>query len=111
MKAYIWVNLPGQLCAIGALSALLLLAACGGTVNPSTNTPNAAPPGTSSTAHSMPGALHGGEQPITGSTLTLYAAGVPANAAPTTLGTTLSLAGLRSMRTAMSGSQIILVTA
>jgi alpha-tubulin suppressor-like RCC1 family protein/streptogramin lyase len=83
-----WLKPLRRLCAKAASGALLLLAACsGGSMNPSATTPNAAPPPTSSAARSLPGVLHGGQQPITGSTLTLYAAGVPANVAPTTLST------------------------
>jgi alpha-tubulin suppressor-like RCC1 family protein len=89
MNRSTWLNPLGQWRSLGVFSIFLLLAACGGgAMNPSTTTPNAAPPPTSSAARSLPGVLHGGQQPITGSTLTLYAAGVPANVAPTTLSTT-----------------------
>jgi hypothetical protein len=92
MNRNTWLHVLGPLYAFAAASALLLLAACGGgAINPSAAAPNAAPnaaaPGTASTSRSLPGVLHGGQSPITGSTLTLYAAGVPASAAPTTLAT------------------------
>jgi sugar lactone lactonase YvrE len=88
MKANIWMNLLGRLRACGASSSLLLVAACGGgVVNPTATAPSAAAPSIASSSRSLPGVLHGGQAPITGSTLTLYAAGVPASAAPTTLAT------------------------
>src|ERR1700691_887920 len=84
-----WHKLLKKMRALGVFSAFAWLAACGGgAIDSATSTPRAAPPATLSAALSLPGVLHGGQQAITGSSLTLYAAGVPSNVAPTTLGST-----------------------
>src|ERR1700691_3107554 len=91
MNGYHWLRLIGQKRVWGVCSALLLLAACGsgGSMpNPASNSS----PITSGAAadHGLSGVVHGGQAPITGSTLTLYAAGVPASAVPTTLDTVIT---------------------
>lgn len=70
----------------------LLLSACGSGGGSSNSLSNASinsstEPPAAATKASLIGVLHGGQAPIVGSSLTLYAAGVPATAAPSMLGT------------------------
>jgi hypothetical protein len=91
MNGYHWLRHIAQKRAWGVCSALLLLAACGsGGGKMSNSTSNSDPTSATSGAaadHGLSGVVHGGQAPITGSTLTLYAVGVPASAAPITLDT------------------------
>ena len=76
--------------------SILLLAACGAGSNmsgmtapaASNSTSSAAPAAGPHSAKTLSGVVHGGQAPITGSTLTLYVAGQPASTAPTQLDTT-----------------------
>jgi streptogramin lyase len=73
-----------------AAVALILAACSSGNAPPLAVAPTPAAPVNSSTKSGtiVTGVLHGGQAPITGSTLTLFSAGVPASATPTQLGTT-----------------------
>jgi streptogramin lyase len=91
MNGYHWLRLIAQKRVWAVCNALLLLAACGsGGGNMLNSTSDSSPVSATSGAaadHGLSGVVHGGQAPITGSTLTLYAAGVPASAAPTILDT------------------------
>jgi streptogramin lyase len=91
MNGYHWLRFIGQRRVWSVCSALLLLAACGSDGgNMPNSTSNSSPISATSgpaAGHGLSGVVHGGQAPITGSTLTLFAAGVPASAAPTTLDT------------------------
>jgi len=90
MNGYHWLRLIGQKRVWAFCSALLLLAACGSGGSGPNSTSNSTPSSATSGAaadNGLSGVVHGGQAPITGSTLTLYAAGAPASAAPTTLDT------------------------
>jgi DNA-binding beta-propeller fold protein YncE len=90
MNGYYRQRLIEQKRVWSVCGALLLLAACGSGGNMPNSTPSSSPISAASGAaadRGLSGVLHGGQAPITGSTLTLYAAGVPASAVPTILDT------------------------
>jgi hypothetical protein len=74
----------------GACAALLLSSCGSSSVMSSSASPEASaanPVASAANGVSLTGVLHGGQAPIVGSSLTLYAAGVPATAVPNMLGT------------------------
>ena len=77
------INWFKSLQALAGACAALLLISCGSGGGPgSVISSSASPTASAAKGVSLTGVLHGGQAPIVGSSLVLYAAGVPASALP-----------------------------